>query len=130
MRFHIITDVMCLLSLSIHTIVPQLSETEKSFIQQVVYGWFREKAGLDAFIDNFFSDCASMVSRADKGLYTVIAYIAIFRLDEIGWHHFKEFVITQEPTKMACIISYLFNTVRGSVMRVPEHCACSSSAHT
>mmetsp|Transcript_15690 Transcript_15690/g.26154 ORF Transcript_15690/g.26154 Transcript_15690/m.26154 type:complete len:767 (+) Transcript_15690:121-2421(+) len=88
----------------------KLSTTEKAFIQQVVYGWFREKAGIESFIDNFFSDCAAMVSRADKGLYTVIAYIAIFRLDEIGWHHFKEFVITQDPTKMCSIISYLFNT--------------------
>ena len=89
----------------------QFSATEKSFIQQVVYGWHRHKAGLEAFIDNFFSDYAAMVSRADKTLYTVIAYIAIFRLDEIGWHHFKEFVITQDPTKMTNLISYLFNTV-------------------
>jgi len=87
----------------------KFSNAEKAFIQQVVYGWYREKAGLEAFVENFFSDCASMVSRADKVLYTVIAYIAIFRLDEIGWNHFKELVITQEPTKMSNIISYLFN---------------------
>jgi hypothetical protein len=99
--------------------VVQLSVIEKSFIQQVVYGWFREKAGIEAFMDNFFSDCAAMVSRADKGLYTVIAYIAIFRLDEIGWHHFKEFVITQDPTKMSNIISYLFNTVSDEVFCSP-----------
>lgn len=99
--------------------VVQLSVIEKSFIQQVVYGWFREKAGIEAFMDNFFSDCAAMVSRADKGLYTVIAYIAIFRLDEIGWHHFKEFVITQDPTKMSNIISYLFNTVSDEVFSSP-----------
>jgi hypothetical protein len=90
----------------------QLSENEKTFIQQVVYGCHREKGALESFSDNFFADNAAFVSRADKTMYIIFAYIAIFRLEDIGFHHFKEFTATQDPTKMFNLISYLFDTVR------------------
>lgn len=42
-------------------------------------------------------------------LYTIFAYLAIFRLDELGFPSFKEFIASQDPTKMFIFISYLFN---------------------
>lgn len=81
------------------------------FIQQVVYGCHREKGVLDSFSDNFFADNAAFVSRADKTMYMIFAFIGIFRLEDIGFHHYREFASTQDPTKMSNLISYLFNTV-------------------
>ena len=76
-----------------------------------MYGWHRQKAALECFIKNLYSDNAASVLRADNTMYTVMAYLAIFRLDELGFPAFKEYALTQDPTKMYIFISYLFNQV-------------------
>ena len=88
-----------------------LSESEQ-FIQQTVYGWYRQRRGLDAFITNIYADKAASISRNDMLLYTVFAYLAIFRLEDLGFKKFAEFVLTQDPTKMYNFTSYLFNEVK------------------
>ena len=60
---------------------------------------------------NFCADNASRVSRADKVLFTIFAYLAIYRLDELGFHAFRNYVISQDPAKMIAFTTYLFNTV-------------------
>jgi hypothetical protein len=42
-------------------------------------------------------------------MYTVLAYLAMFRLDELGFVKFKEFALTQDPSKVFNFASYLFN---------------------
>jgi hypothetical protein len=84
---------------------------DESFIQQVVYGWYRQKAGLNAFITNFYADNAAAVTRADNLLYTVMAYLAVFRLEDMGFPRFREIVLSQDSTKMVTMLSYLFNEV-------------------
>jgi hypothetical protein len=54
---------------------------------------------------------AAFVLRNDRIMYSVFAYLAIFRLDELGFRKFKEFTATQDPTKMYNFVSYLFNKV-------------------
>mmetsp|Transcript_5104 Transcript_5104/g.7816 ORF Transcript_5104/g.7816 Transcript_5104/m.7816 type:complete len:763 (-) Transcript_5104:200-2488(-) len=88
----------------------KLSDDEKMFIQQVVYGWYRERRALESFSDNFFADNAAFVSRADKTMYIIFTYIAVYRLEDFGFNHFKALAGTQDPTKMFNLISYLFNT--------------------
>lgn len=85
------------------------AKPDNVFIQQIVYGWFRERPALDAFIKNFYADMAACVARVDITLYTIFAYMAIFRLDEMGFPRFMEYVNSQDPTKMQTFISYLFN---------------------
>ena len=79
------------------------------FIQQVVYGWYRERRVLESFISNLYADNAARVLRADNIMYTIFAYLAIFCLDELGFDKFKEIIATQDPTKMYIFVSYLFN---------------------
>lgn len=76
-----------------------------------MYGWYRQRRGLDAFITNIYADKAASISRADMTLYTVFAYLAIFRLEELGIKKLTEFVLSQDPTKMYNFTSYLFNDV-------------------
>lgn len=85
-----------------------MNETEQ-FIQQAVYGWYRQRRGLDAFITNLYADKSASISRNDMVLYTVFAYLAIFRLEDLGFKKFAEFILTQDPTKMYSFTSYLFN---------------------
>jgi hypothetical protein len=44
-------------------------------------------------------------------MYAVFAYLALYRLDELGFQKFKEFTMTQDPTKIYNFASYLFNKV-------------------
>lgn len=64
--------------------------------------------------------------RKDITLYTVLAYMAIFRIDELGVQRFREIGSTQEPSKLSVFINYVFNeenlwnTLRASWMSVKD----------
>lgn len=75
----------------------------------MVYGWYRHKLALDGFINNFFADNAAKVARADKFLYIIFTYLAVYRLEDLGFPYFKQYAATQDPTKIFNLISYLFN---------------------
>eukprot|EP01035_Chromulina_nebulosa_P018091 gene18091-23740_t len=82
---------------------------EKITIHQIVYGWYKEKSVLDSFIDNFYQDNASRILRIDMIMYTVIVYLALFRIDELGVDIFKDYLLSQDPSKMIVFVSYLYN---------------------
>ena len=42
-------------------------------------------------------------------IYSIMAYLAIYRLSELSFPTFKEFIMTQDPTKMFYFVNYLFN---------------------
>jgi hypothetical protein len=79
------------------------------FIQQVVTGWFREKKTLDAFISNFYGDNGARITRTDMIMYTLLTYLCLFRLKELGFPKFKELASQEDPSKVACFVEYLFN---------------------
>lgn len=64
-----------------------------------------------AFINNFYADNAARLLRIDMTLYTIFTYLALFRLDELGFAKFKEFTMTQDPQKIYNFAAYLFNKV-------------------
>ena len=96
------------------------------FIQQTVTGWYREKKTLDAFISNMYADNGARITRTDMMLYTIISYLAIFRLKEIGFSRFKELCSGEDPSKIAVFVGYLFNkdnlssNLRDSWMRIVD----------
>jgi hypothetical protein len=85
------------------------SKVADAFVQQVVYGTFKEKACLNAFINLFYAENAASVSRADITLYTVLAYLIIYRMQEMGFGKFKEVTQSQDPSKVNSIMSYVYN---------------------
>ena len=89
-------------------------------MQQIVYGWYKEKSTLkvrfwrlsnlsrlgclfylstnqflQCFIDVFYGENASRVLRVDMTMYTILAYLAVFRLEELGLSKFKELCATE-----------------------------------
>ena len=86
----------------------QQKQAENLFIQQTLYGLMKEKRFIDAFINNFYADNAANISRADSTMYQIFAYLAIFRLEQLKFSRFKEFLQTQDPTKMFYFVDYLF----------------------
>lgn len=92
-----------------HLTNTKYNNNDQNFIQQVVYGWYRHKNALDGLISNFFIDNAAKVARADKILYTIFTYLAVYRLDDLGFQYFKQYAATQDPTKIFNLLSYIFN---------------------
>ena len=87
----------------------ELQTPDGLFIQQIVYGVQVESKVLNTFISNLYADNAASVARSDILFYTVFAYLAIFRLKELGFHKFKELSSSQDPTKIYNLTSYLYN---------------------
>jgi len=76
---------------------------------QIVTGVLREKRTLDAFIRNFYGDNAAFVLRSDMTMYTILTYLCIFRLRELGFARFKELASSEDPSKVSTFVGYLFN---------------------
>mmetsp|Transcript_11164 Transcript_11164/g.21956 ORF Transcript_11164/g.21956 Transcript_11164/m.21956 type:complete len:281 (-) Transcript_11164:54-896(-) len=84
---------------------------ELSFIQQVFYGCYRHRNFLKALVKTLMTVNARSTNSADTYPFTVISYLALFRLDELGVKNFRKLVDTQQPLKMHTLLSFLFNLV-------------------
>ncbi|KAJ1428363.1 hypothetical protein B484DRAFT_395966 [Ochromonadaceae sp. CCMP2298] len=97
---------------------------ESVLVQQIVYGWHKERASLKAFIDEFYGDNASRVLRVDMTMYAILAYMTVYRLQEMGVRRYREICSSQEPSKISFFVSYVFNkenlwnTLRSAWMKV------------
>lgn len=67
---------------------------------------------------NFYADMSGFVLRVDNIMYTVFAYLALFRLEELGFQKFKEFTATQDSAKIYHFINYLFDKVRHRLVKL------------
>ncbi|CAK4100082.1 unnamed protein product [Aphanomyces euteiches] len=86
-----------------------VGEADRLFLHQVLYGCVRYKDVLNAFLTNFYQANSAKVSRNDYTKFLVLAYLAIFRLDDIGMSAFQGFVSSQNPTAMHVLLSFLFD---------------------
>lgn len=59
------------------------------FIKQVFYGIMRYSDFLKIFTDKLFALNRSSTERKDEYLYQILAYLIIFRLDELPIEDFK-----------------------------------------
>ena len=82
---------------------------EAQFVQQVFYGCNRYKAFLSTLTKAIFRVQPTTTNHNDLLPFSVVAYLALFRLDELGIKHFKKIVETQEVLKMHTLLSFLFN---------------------
>lgn len=87
-----------------------ISPETRKILHAIFYGSHKEKDVLDAFIKNLYADKSGCVLRVDMPLFTVLAYVALFLLSEIGVESFKQLVLSQNPTKMYYFCSYVFDS--------------------
>ena len=60
-----------------------IEDPEKLFLKQVLYGTYRYGNVLKILINSFYFNNGSKAARSDATLYTVMAYLTFFRLDEL-----------------------------------------------
>ena len=89
---------------------------EKVFIKQVFYGCIRYEEFLKIFTKVFY-ERHPQLNRNDIVMFSVFAYLAFFRLDELAITDFKKLVQSQESYKMHIFLQFVFNTDN-----LREHC--------
>lgn len=78
-----------------------------SFFNKVFYGCVRYKDAIRVFLKHYYNDMAGIVLRSDFTLYLILAYLLLFRLDEMGFDDFRHLTRPEDPTKIANILKYL-----------------------
>ena len=82
---------------------------DQTFMQQVFYGCMRYKRLLKIFISSLYFKHSGETQRADQTLYTVLGYVALLRLGEVGFPDFRALVLSQEHFKMSVFLKFLFS---------------------
>ena len=62
---------------------------DKLFLEQVLYGCVRYKKMLKVFLSSLYFKHGGETQRADYTLYLVLSYLALLRLQELGFSSFK-----------------------------------------
>ncbi|KAH7816716.1 putative flagellar associated protein [Monocercomonoides exilis] len=83
-------------------------DDDDEFIQSVIAGCTRYKRLLDVIVSNFLETSTTSL-KSDSSLYTVVTYLALMAIDQLGFSNFKMFVNSQRPAKMATLLQYLWN---------------------
>ena len=99
-----------------------VADPAKVFCKQVFYGCVRYKQPLKLFLSSFYFNNAGKTSRNDYTRYMVLGYLALFRLDELGWERFRAFVMSDDPLKMMVLLEYLFDEGTLNDFLKPELC--------
>jgi len=79
-------------------------------LRECAYGVQRTKALLTATVDGFYARHASEVARADRVLYELFTWLAVFGLRQLGsLSEFRRFVLAQETHKMHTLLAFLWD---------------------
>lgn len=52
---------------------------------------------------------SSSANRADATLYSIFAYLTLFRLDELQMEDYKKIIYSQDNVKMHVFLQFIFN---------------------
>lgn len=84
-------------------------ESEQTFIVEVFSGCVRFSTILDVILNGFYALDGKNVLKSEQNLYAVLTYLALFRLDELGMAHYRQFVKSQDLNRMYKFCSFFFN---------------------
>jgi hypothetical protein len=82
------------------------SEVDEKFIKQVFYGCTRYQKFLRIYVTGFLYKNPATAQRSDQTLYTVLAYLLIFRLKELGKAEFRKFILCASPPAMLAFLQF------------------------
>lgn len=86
-----------------------LAEDDAMFVRQVLYGLNRYAKLLKVVVSSFYFKHGHEASLTDRTLYSVFGYLAMMRLDELGWPAFERLVASQDQRAIFVFVNYLFS---------------------
>jgi hypothetical protein len=85
------------------------NQYEKVFLKQVFYGCVRYEEFFKVFCRAFFAENSSQTNRKDATLYTIMAYITLFRLEELQVEDYRRLIGSQDAVKMHVFMQFIFD---------------------
>jgi len=99
-----------------------LSEVDSKFVKQVFYGCIRHRKFLNLFVTGFLYKNPATAQRSEQTLYTVLGYLAFFRLEELTVPVFRSFVLTGSPPPILAFLQFAFGVEDLKEWVVSEWC--------
>ncbi|XP_039522454.1 cilia- and flagella-associated protein 99 isoform X3 [Pimephales promelas] len=85
------------------------SSADQKFIIDTLYGCIMRKKLLDVVVNIFYMHHGQILFRVDRNLFSVVCYLAIFHLDDLGLDHFSRIIKSLDISKMHKFLSFFFN---------------------
>ncbi|KAF5892555.1 cilia- and flagella-associated protein 99 [Clarias magur] len=85
------------------------SPAEQLFITDAVYGCLVHRKLLDIVINSFYDEQGKYYLKAERNLFVVVSYLAIFHLDDLGLDQFSTIIKSLDNSKMYKFMSFFFN---------------------
>ncbi|KAK9861571.1 hypothetical protein WJX84_004318, partial [Apatococcus fuscideae] len=80
---------------------------DQEFVTEVFTGVLRYKKFLQPVIDLLYARHSGSVLRGDRELYRLLAYLALVRLDDLGFKQFRMLILSQDAIRMVAFIPFI-----------------------
>uniref|UniRef100_K1Q724 Cilia- and flagella-associated protein 99 n=1 Tax=Magallana gigas TaxID=29159 RepID=K1Q724_MAGGI len=84
-------------------------DSDQTFIVEVFSECVRYSNLMQVVLDGFYAKDGKKTLRSEQNLYTVVCYLALFRLDELGMAHFRKFVSSQDINRMYRFLNFFLD---------------------
>lgn len=85
------------------------SKDVQNFLSQIFYGSVRFKKFVNVLVSSLYHTQSGNVLRNDRNMYHIYAYLALLRLTDLGFNHFRRLVLVKDAQKMLVFLKYVFN---------------------
>jgi hypothetical protein len=82
---------------------------DETFVREAVYGVNRYAQLISAFLRAFYHHCSGTALLCDRPRYSMLTYLAIVRMEDIGLDQFSAIVRANDAQKMLVWMEFLFN---------------------
>ncbi|XP_033632597.1 cilia- and flagella-associated protein 99-like [Asterias rubens] len=86
-----------------------LDDEEQVFLTEVFSGCVRHTRIMGVVVSGFYLRAGKSCLRTDINLYTVLCYLALYRLDELEMTNFRKFVRSQDVNKMFRFLAFFLD---------------------
>ncbi|KAK6186206.1 hypothetical protein SNE40_008291 [Patella caerulea] len=86
-----------------------LEEDIVTFVVEVFSGCVRYSSVLKVVIDGFYIKDGKIALRAEQGLYSVLCYLILFRLDELGVSQLRKFIYSQDINRIYKLLNFFLD---------------------
>ncbi|KAH9499397.1 hypothetical protein Btru_003964 [Bulinus truncatus] len=82
---------------------------DEIFVTEVFSGCIQHKSVMKLVVDGFYLRDGKNILVSNESYFTVLAYLALYRLDEIGVAHFRKFVDAMDINIIYKFLNFLFD---------------------
>ncbi|QDZ23303.1 hypothetical protein HOP50_10g58410 [Chloropicon primus] len=86
------------------------SKDVQGFLSQIFYGSIRFRKFVNVLVSSLYHTQSGNVLRNDRNMYHIYAYLALLRLSDLGFNHFRRLVLVKDAQKMLVFLKYVFNS--------------------